>query len=753
MYRKPVCKSAVFWSGCFAALSFVLYSTLLPAVEAGDAKPPSSDANMEKEAVALPEMTVTAVPGQETGYSVPNATTATKTDTPIMETPVSIQIIPEQVLRDQQVTRIEQAVSNVSGVYTTSAFFGRSSDDFVIRGFRSDNILFRDGTRIDTGAFGKRELANIEQLEILKGPASILYGRIEPGGLINYVTKKPLPAPYYAFEQQFGSFDFYRTTIDATGPLTSDKSLRYRLNLAYENADSFREFVGDERWFIAPVLEWDITPRTQVRLELDHFHNDTTPDNIGLIAIGNRPAPIPKERNLGEPTDFQNSTEDIASLAATHEFNDHWKLSGRFTAIVGNSEDGGAFGDTPNDFLTDADGNRITDDDGLLIGTTILPRTWESNQGLSETIDKLTNTIEANLTGKFETWGLGHILLLGGDYYRNSTDSVCCNINGSQISDIDIFNPVHGVTLGPSDTSFALPSSSVTEWYGLFLQDQIELPYHLYALAGFRYDNADETSDSPFGGGNSSDDEVNPRGALLWRPIPWLSLYGSYVENFGAGNGSLFDRSGNPLPPETAQQWELGVKTEFLEGRFTGTFAYYDLTKQNIAAGDPLAPNDFLRALPIGEAESNGVEVDLAGEILPGWNVIANYAYTDTEIVNDSFLGSTGNRLDNVPKHGGRIWTAYTLPAGTLQGFEFGGGVTLRGQRQGNLANDFQLPGFATVDLLAGYAFKVGKSRVAAQLNVTNLLDKDYFESGGGGRSRIAPGAPRSFLGSLRFEF
>lgn len=138
---------------------------------------------------------------------------------------------------------------------------------------------------------------------------------------------------------------------------------------------------------------------------------------------------------------------------------------------------------------------------------------------------------------------------------------------------------------------------------------------------------------------------------------------------------------------------------------------------------------------------------------MPGWNVIANYAYTDTEIVNDSFLGSTGNRLDNVPKHGGRIWTAYTLPAGTLQGFEFGGGVTLRGQRQGNLANDFQLPGFATVDLLAGYAFKVGKSRVAAQLNVTNLLDKDYFESGGGGRSRIAPGAPRSFLGSLRFEF
>ncbi len=240
----------------------------------------------------------------------------------------------------------------------------------------------------------------------------------------------------------------------------------------------------------------------------------------------------------------------------------------------------------------------------------------------------------------------------------------------------------------------------------------------------------------------------------MWRPISWLSLYGSYVENFGAGNGSLFDRNGTPLPPETAQQWEVGAKTELLGGRFTGTTAYFELTKQNIAAGDPLAPNDFLRALPIGEAESRGVEVDLAGEILPGWNIIANYAYTETKIVNDSFLGSAGNRLANVPEHGGRVWTAYIVPAGTLQGFEFGGGVTLRDQRQGNLANDFQLPGFATVDVLAGYHFKVGKSRVTAQLNVTNLLDKDFFESSADfGRSRIAPGAPRSFLGSVRVQF
>src|SRR6516165_7650242 len=222
------------------------------------------------------------------GYAVMATTIATKTDTPILQTPLSIQVVPQEVLRDQQVTRIEQAVQNVSNVYQTRAAFSDFADQFVIRGFLSRQVVYRDGFRIDTGNTGKQETANIEQIEVVKGPASILYGQMEPGGLINYTTKKPLPDSHYALEQQFGSFSSYRTSLDATGPITHDK-LAYRFNGSYEHDGSFRQFVGDERWFVSPVLQWRISPATELNLDWEYFSNETTPDNIGLIPYGDRP--------------------------------------------------------------------------------------------------------------------------------------------------------------------------------------------------------------------------------------------------------------------------------------------------------------------------------------------------------------------------------------------------------------------------------------------------------------------------------
>lgn len=674
----------------------------------------------------------------EQEYRATRATTATKIDAALMETPVSIQVVPQIILREQQVTRIEQAVTNVSGVNVTNLFFGQFADQFVIRGFRTNQVLYRDGFRVDTGFSGKHDTANIEQLEVLKGPASILYGRIEPGGLINYVTKEPLSRHHYAIEQQFGSYDSYRTTLDATGPLVNENKLGYRLNFAYENSGSFREFVGSERWFVSPVVQWNINPATALRVEWDHFHNDTTPDNIGLIAFGNRPLNIPRTRNLGEPTDFQNAVEDIIGVNFSHGFNDRWKVDAHYNAVLSDEEDGGSFGDF------------VTDDD---IRAGILPRTIEGSQiGLAETFDQHTHSFAANVTGKVATGGIRHTLLAGGDFYRNRSEGICCGINGSLVDDINIFAPVHGVTVGPVDPSFATPNSSLTRWYGLYLQDQIELPHQFYALAGFRYDNAREES-SGFGDSKSHDDAVSPRVGLSWRPLGELSLYGSYVQNFGATNGSFIDRDNRPLPPETARQFEFGVKTE-LGKRFLATLSYFDLTKKNLLTADPLFPNDSVHALAIGKAKSHGLEVDLAGMLRPNWNLLANYAFTETEILNDSFLGTKGNRLANAPKHGGRVWTTYGFTRAPLDGLTLGGGVTARGLRQGDLSNDFQLPGFATLEIMASYRFQLGKTKLTLQLNGSNLLDKDYFEASAECcRSRILPGQPRSFIGAIRFDF
>jgi iron complex outermembrane receptor protein len=686
---------------------------------------------------------------QQEGYAVMATAIATKTDTAILETPLSVQVVPQEVLQDQQVTRIEEAVRNVSGVYQTNAWYGEFADQFVIRGFLNYQILYRDGFRMDTGNVGRHETANIEQIEVIKGPASILYGRMEPGGLINYTTKKPLPDSHYALEQQFGSFDSYRTSLDATGPISEDK-LAYRFNASYEHDGSFRQFVGDERWFLSPVVQWKISPATQLSVAWEYFNNKTTPDNIGLIPYGDRPLSglvnvnnvlqnFPNDRNLGEPTDFQNATQQMVNLSFSHVFNQRWQLNVMFNSAITHEEDGGASGD----FSTDEDVNQG-----------ILNRTNEASLiGLNQRFNLATYAFDVNVLGKLNTWGVRHNLLIGGDYYRDNADQTCCQLNGLLLDNISIFAPVHGVTIGPVDPSSAFTIYGNLGWYGLYLQDQVQLPYHFFVLGGFRYDMAHDLVSSKYGKGGSSDHKISPRVGVLWQPREWLSLYGSYVENFGATNGEAVDRNNHPLPPQIAQQWEVGVKTAFGR-RFLGTLAYYDLTKQNIATADPLFPNDGHHALVIGEANSHGVELDLAGTILPHWNLLVAYAYTEAKIVNDLYFGTAGNRLANVPKNGGRVWTTYSLLGGEPRRLTLGAGLTARSVREGDMKNDYLLPGFATVDAMASYSFPLSKSNLILQVNIHNLLNRNYFEASGDFlRGRIAPGSPTAVMSSIRFEF
>ncbi|HTO88256.1 MAG TPA: TonB-dependent receptor [Thermoanaerobaculia bacterium] len=674
-------------------------------------------------------------------YTVPNATTATKTETPLIDTPASIQVVPQQVLRDQQSTRLDQAVTNVSGVYRTSRFFlGANADDFVLRGFNTSEAVYQDGIRIDTGAIGMRDLANIEQVEVLKGPASILYGRIEPGGMVNYVTKKPLAIPAYSVDQQIGSWNMLRTTVDATGPLTADRKLAYRLDVAYENGDSFRQFVGNERWLVAPMIQWTPGPQTTLSFEFDYFNNQATTDNIGLVAFGNRPLDIPISRNLGEQTDYLDAHQSLYTLALTQVLDPHWTLNARVSGQTAHEEDGGSYGD----YVTD---------ESIVAG--IVPRTIEGSLvGLSEVGDNSTFAGEVDLTGRFSTGSLQHTLLFGLDGRTNHWNTTCCGISGSALGDIDPFDPVHGVTLGPisdfPDIFYPPETSTSTEnWWGLYAQDQVRIPGNVFVLLGLRYDNA--TARTSYSDIPNHDDKLSPRIGLLWNPTGFFSVYGSYSENFGAANLGQIDRQGNPLPPETAVQWEAGIKAETAGGRLAGSLAVYELTKENIEAPDPFyPPDDPVHGLAIGRARSKGVELDVRGSPAPGWEIVANYAYTWTEVLDDSFLGTAGNQMPNAPRNGGKLWTTYAWSSGSLAGLTVGGGLTARSQRQGDLANDYQLPGYATLDLMAGYSFKIGRTDLSAQLNVNNVLDRKYFDAGADySRARIAPGPPRAFLGLL----
>jgi iron complex outermembrane receptor protein len=684
----------------------------------------------------LPEITVRSDLDPDspynTRYSVSEAVTATKTNTPIMETPMNIQVVPKAVLNDQQAITLEQSLNNVSGVAPGLGF--NLVETFNIRGFNTFDY-YRNGVRFQSALTqtGNREVANLERIEVLKGPASILFGRIEPGGMINLVPKTPQATPYYSLQQQFGSYDLYRTTLDATNKLNQDGSLLYRLNFAYEDKGSFRQFVDNHHFFVAPIIQWRISDRTQITAEMEYKTGKATLD-YGFPAIGNRPVNLSVNRNLGESFSQANFDEIMAGFHWSHAFNDNWEVKHRF-------------------YLQRTDEN---DDAVIPSGLRDDNRTLDRFFAGFRDNKVKTYTTSLDLTGKFETLGVRHTVLMGGDYYHfNNTGLLIDNFN---FPAIDIFNPVHsGVAVRDPADDFNFDTRE--EWFGLYFQDQIKLPHNVHVLAGFRYDNARIRFNDTFGGettttSSGAQERVSPRVGILWQPIKPVSFYGNYVENFGIPNAFFSGIDGQSPRPETAQQWEAGIKTEFLDGRFSATAAWFHLTKQNIATSHP-DPELALRGFSVltGEARNEGVEVDITGELLPGWNIIANYAYIDSEIIQNND-GTQGNRFPNVPKHAGNIWTTYAFQNETLRGLKIGGGVTLRGKREGNQENDFQMQGYDVFNLMTSYAMKVGKSRITAQLNVNNLFNEEYFPSSGGfNRARIAVGMPRVFLGSVRIEY
>jgi len=360
-----------------------------------------------------------------------------------------------------------------------------------------------------------------------------------------------------------------------------------------------------------------------------------------------------------------------------------------------------------------------------------------------------------NLTGHFDTWGLKHTLLAGGDYYLQDENTV--GYSSTVPSTIDIYNPIHtgNPPINPA-TRGGQSFHTSTDLYGIYLQDQIKLPYNVHVLGGFRYQNVEQYNVLTKKLGQKAD-AVTPQVGVLWQPLNWLSLYGNYVENFGATNG--IGQGNKFLPPQTAQQWEVGFKTAFFDDRLSSTIAYYDLTKQNIPTPDPINPTF---SVATGEARSRGVEVDIKGEILPGWNAISTYAYTDTEVLKENNRNSipVGSNFRGIPKHTSTLWTTYDFQQGYFRGFKVGAGMELYSSRKATFdKNDFNFAGYGVVDLLASYTRKIAKTNVTLQLNVINLMDKEYTHDGfilstaPTLQTRATWGTPRSFMGSVKVEF
>jgi iron complex outermembrane receptor protein len=658
------------------------------------------------------------VTGERGGYRIPNTSLGTRTDTPLRDIPQSIRVVPQEVLRDQNVTRLEEALRNVPGITTnvSSLYFANL---FNIRGFTADQSNFlRNGLRDRlAGNALATDFSNVERVEVLLGPASVLYGGAAPGGTINVVTKQPLQDPFYAIDATIGNYDFYRGGIDLSGPLNDSRTVLYRLNASYLDRGSFVDFYEDQKFTISPTVSFTIGQRTSLTLEGQYTDSSYTP-YFGIPAVGtvllNPNGRISRNRFPGDPEGRADRVFGRIGYRLEHQFSDNWSLQNAFQVGL----------------LSDDTNERYFIPTGLRPDNRTLEGINYTSSGNFETYDLTTDLI-----GKFSTGSIKHQLVLG--LSLNRYDYRYQDRYGNA-APIDLFDPVYGQLGDPLNIESTFRNT--VDSLGIYVQNIVALTDNLKLLLGGRFDLFRQILQDE----DQSGDAFSPRLGIVYQPIEPISLYASYSRSFNPALGVAFD--GNQFQPERGTQYEVGIKAD-LNDRLSATVAFYDLTRSNVLTADtsPGVPPGF--SIQTGEQRSRGVELTVQGEILPGWNIIAGYAYTDARITQDNTLPE-GNRLRNIPENAINLWTTYEIQSGDLQGLGFGLGLFFAGERQGDLGNTFQLPSYWRTDVAIFYK----RDRFHIALNVRNLFNVDYFDSASS-RLRVYPGEPFTVQGTISWEF
>lgn len=664
--------------------------------------------------------TVTVIGVRQPGYVAKDASTGTRLNVPLREVPQSIQVVPKAVLEDQQVRTPIEALRNVSGIHDAGSGIG--FDRFNIRGFDASGLTFQDGLLLDRQFWIQPEMTGYESVEVLKGPASVLYGQVSPGGLINLISKRPRTRTHADVDVTAGSYDFYEARFDLGGPLQEEGAVAYRLNGLYRSRKEFVDFVEFERFFLAPAFTWQFTPDTKFTL-LSSFYHDDSRFQQALPAAGtvlpNINGDIPLERYTGEPVNRTEVVQAQVGYELEHRISEDLKVS-----------------QTLRYLYTDIDSHDS-------FNGSLEPDQRTLNRFFTDILqDYHTVAVDTRVEKRLVTGPAEHTLLGGVDVYWRDLD---IRFGFPSLDPIDVFDPVYGAE--PSDVPTDSYQNTDDLAVGAYFQDLVRIG-KLTVLAGVRLDRADQESTSSFGGPptsrDSTDYAASPRAGVIYELTPHLSPYFSYSESFLPVNfGTTV--SGDALEPEIGQQFEAGVKFEGLDGRLVSTLAVYHLTREDVSVGDPNNPGFQIQT---GEQRSRGVELDASLNLAQGWNLIGNYAYTDAEITDDTTAALIGNTPNNVPLHSGNIWVTYEMTRGALRGLGIGGGGRFVDERQGDLENTFEIPGYAVFD--AALFYRRGDFR--AQLNVMNVFDKEYFASAFS-QDRVVPGDPAKAYLTLGWSF
>lgn len=656
---------------------------------------------------------------------------------PATELPQAITVLDEQLIKDKGLTRFQDLLDYSASVARQNNG-GGLWDSFSLRGFPGNENMpsgyLINGFNGGRGFSGHRDLSNVAYVEILKGPGSALYGRSEPGGTVNIVTKKPQYEAQGYLKASVGSFDQYRLEGDFTSGLTD--TLAFRINGAWQEHDSFRDYVFSDKKIVTPSLRWQLSDRSSLLYEVEYLKQEQLFDR-GVVVLNNDFNTVPRSRYLGEPNDGPTKVDATGhQLTYEYELNEDWSLTAGY-----NYRDSSL-----NGYSSDAElakGRQSLYDDGRTLTRQHRYRDYASED----------HSVRAELSGQFDTSSIRHNLLLGMDAYHYRLKTGLYRYRGQKGAyAIDIFTPQYGAA--QPEVSLLYENRETQDAWGAYLQDQLELTEHWKLHLGLRFDRYSQEIAEQVNASLSdqSDHRVSPKVGLVYQWSEALSVYGSYSEGFLPLSGT--DYAGNPFEPEESKSVELGVKfnSTWFELPVNGSLAWFDAQKSNILTSDPV---NVGFSATLGEAKSTGIELDVAAELTENLQATLSYAYLNTRTANDSLnldwgvLIPAGSPLVNVPKHTGSIILKQDLNDLSIDGHL---GLSWRyvDSRLGDSADpSFQLPSYQLFGMF--FTTRLGEN-LSLALNVDNLLDEHYIASSYSALWAV-PGEPRNVKVSVSYEF
>ncbi|WP_429121782.1 TonB-dependent receptor [Aeromonas allosaccharophila] len=637
--------------------------------------------------------------------------TATRTNTPAKLVPQTIDSVKVSELTAFGQPTLSEALSGIPGV---NASGDTRFDGVTIRGFSAGTDFYLDGFRDDMQY--TRDLGNIERVEVLKGPAAVLYGRGSSGGIINRISKKPQKGQESSVTVRVGSYDYQRMAADLSAE--PSEAVQLRLNVAQEDNDSFRNGVHGRRTMVAPAMNWDITDRLSWLLQYERNESHRTPDR-GIPGLNGRPADVPRDAVYSDlRRDYINDLAQSARSRFTWDVNDDWQVRQQLSLIDLSSQ-------FDNTYITKMEGEQIT-------------RTrWQQ--------DLQTRNLASSLEveGHLQSGPIAHTLLVGTD--QGWQERYPKLWRSPELKSFNLYNPealpTYDGKMSPSSDKRSKVRST-----GTYVQDQLTLG-DWQLLLGLRYDHFEVNSRDNI---KSSEETItnsalSPRAGLVWSPVEEHALYVSYSKSFMPNGGALIGlnevgNKNNNLDPEFTRQYETGVKSDWLDGHLATTLSFYRLEMYNKRRTDP---NDNKTVLLTGLQRTDGIELSTRAQLNDEVYLRGGIALQDAEMVEDSI--NKGNRPSSVSRLNGELFAGYQQ--GKL-GWFGESGVTAVGDRFADNANTTMLPGYARVDARAGYRWQHWE----AQFGMENLFDTHYYVSATGA-SQIMPGSPRQVNLTTSYRF